>query len=77
MAIGSEYGLTELRLRRLSRGWDPVQLIGRMKILAARDGVALPAVYVLVRLVFLWENRRATVPAYYAGLFNRVYGGAA
>jgi hypothetical protein len=77
MTIVGDYGLTELRLRRLSRGWDPVQLIGRMKILAARDGVSLPAVYELVRWVFLWENRRAVVPAYYAGLFSRIYGGAA
>lgn len=69
--------MTELRLRRLSRGWDPVQLIGKMKILAARDGVTLPAAYLLVRLVFLWENRRAELPAYYAGLLNRIYGGAA
>ena len=30
------------RQPRLARGWEPVQLIGRMKILAARDGVELP-----------------------------------
>ncbi|MEU7902998.1 hypothetical protein [Actinoplanes sp. NPDC049118] len=66
--------MTELRLLRLSRGWDPVQLIGRMKIAAARDGVTLPAVYLLVRLVFLWENQRSTVPGYYVGLLRRVYG---
>ena len=70
-------GMSELRLLRLSHGWDPVQLIGRMKIAAARDGVTLPAVYLLVRLVFLWENRRAELPGYYAGLLTRVYGGAA
>jgi hypothetical protein len=66
--------MTELRLRRLSRGWEPVQLIGHMKIEAARDGVTLPAVYLLARLVFLWENHRAAVPAYYAGLLHRIYG---
>jgi len=65
--------MSELRLRRLSRGWDPVQLIGRMKILAARDGATLPAAYLLARLVFLWENQRAPLPAYYAGLLGRVY----
>ena len=69
--------MSELRLRRLARGWEPTQLVGRMKILAAREGVTLPAAYLLVRLVFLWENRRAELPAYYAGLFRRIYGGAA
>jgi hypothetical protein len=66
--------MTRLRLLRLSRGWEPVQLIGKMKILADRDEVPLPAVYLLVRLVFLWENHRATMPGYYAGLLSRVYG---
>jgi hypothetical protein len=65
--------VTELRRLRLARGWEPVQLIGRMKILAARDGVNLPAVYLLVRLLFLWENRRAELPGYYAGLLTRIY----
>lgn len=67
--------MTKLRSLRLSRGWDPVQLIGHMKVLAASDGVSLPAVYLLVRLVFLWENHRAPLPAYYVGLLDRVYGG--
>ena len=66
--------MTKLRLLRLSRGWEPVQLIGRMKILAGRDGMPLPAVYLLVRLVFLWENQRAELPGYYAGLLARIYG---
>ncbi|GAA4456129.1 hypothetical protein [Phytohabitans houttuyneae] len=67
--------MTELRRLRLSRGWDPVQLIGHMKILAAGDGVTLPKVYLLARLVFLWENHRAPMPTYYVGLLDRVYGG--
>ncbi|MDQ7904828.1 hypothetical protein RB614_09875 [Phytohabitans sp. ZYX-F-186] len=67
--------MTELRRLRLSRGWDPVQLIGRMKILAAGDGTVLPPVYLLVRLLFLWENHRAPMPSYYVGLLDRVYGG--
>ena len=66
--------MTRLRLLRLTRGWEPVQLIGRMKILADRDGVNLPAVYLLVRLIFLWENQRAHLPGYYAGLLARIYG---
>lgn len=67
--------MTKLRLLRLSRGWDPVQLIGRMKILAASDGVTLPHVYLMVRLVFLWENHRTPMPDYYVRLLDRVYGG--
>lgn len=63
--------MTRLRSLRLSKGWEPTQLIGRMKILAAREGVALPATYLLVRLLFLWENGRITVPTYYADLINR------
>ena len=68
--------MTGLRLLRLSKGWEPTQLIGRMKIQAARDGVALPATYHLIRLLFLWENGRITVPAYYADLINRAIIGS-
>ena len=67
--------MTELRRLRLSRGWDPVQLVGKMKLLAARDGVTLPAGYLLVRLLFLWENHRAALPGYYVRLLDRVYDG--
>ena len=63
------------RQLRLSRGWEPVQLIGRMKILADRDGVQLPKTYLLIRLVFLWEHGRAVVPGYYAGLLSRIFDG--
>lgn len=66
--------MTRLRMLRLSRGWDTVQLIGKMKHLADRDGVTLPKVYQLVWLVFLWENHRIAVPGYYAGLLARIYG---
>jgi hypothetical protein len=61
------------RALRLSRGWQPVQLIGRMKILAGRDGITLPQTWFLIRLVFLWENQRATVPGFYARLLHQVY----
>jgi hypothetical protein len=67
--------MTKLRSLRLSRGWEPVQLIGHMKIEAAQDGHTLPAVYLMVRLVFLWENHRAALPTYYVHLLDRVYGG--
>ena len=67
--------MTELRRLRLSQGWEPTQLIGRMKILAASEGITLPHVYLLVRLVFLWENHRAPMPYYYVGLLDRIYGG--
>ncbi|MBM0256487.1 hypothetical protein [Micromonospora sp. 4G55] len=66
--------MSPLRLARLSRGWEPTQLIGRMKILADSEGITLPQVYLLVRLLFLWENHRDQVPGYYAGLPTRIYG---
>jgi hypothetical protein len=48
-------------------------MICRMRIAASRDGVALPKTWLLIRLVFLWENHRAPVPGYYAGLLHRVF----
>jgi len=59
------------RQRRLSRGWDRVQLAGRMKILAAQDGTPLPATWILVQVLFLWENERESVPGYHATLITR------
>lgn len=61
------------RQPRLARGWEPVQLIGRMKIFADRDGVALPKTYLLIRLIFLWEHHRAPLPGYYAHLPCRIF----
>jgi hypothetical protein len=61
------------RQLRLQRGWEPVQLIGRMRIAASRDGMALPKTWLLIRLVFLWENHRTPVPGYYARLLDRVF----
>ncbi|WP_327009653.1 hypothetical protein OHA72_21950 [Dactylosporangium sp. NBC_01737] len=61
------------RRMRLARGWEPVQMVGRMKILADRNGVNLPQVWLLLRLVFLWENHREPVPAEYAGLLAEVF----
>jgi hypothetical protein len=63
--------MTVWRQRRLSRGWDPTQLIGRMKILATRDGVTLPATWLMVQVLFLWENGRAPVTGYHASLLAR------
>jgi hypothetical protein len=63
------------RQPRLTRGWDPVQLIGRMRILAARDGIELPKTYQLVRLLFLWEQHRALLPIYVASLLGRIFDG--
>ncbi len=62
------------RQRRLCRGWEPVQLIGRLRIEAAKDGRTLPKTYLLVRLLFLWENDRLPLPGYYAGLLARIHG---
>ena len=61
------------RQPRLARGLEPVQLIGRMKILADRDGIQLPKTYLLVRLIFLWEHHRAPLPGYYAHLLGRIF----
>ena len=63
------------RARRLNHGWQPVQLIGRMKIEAAKDGLTLPKTYLLLRWLFLWENHREAVPAAYAGLITRALDG--
>lgn len=61
------------RQPRLARGWEPVQLIGRMKILAARDGVELPKTYQLIRDIYLWEHHRADLPAHVASLLGRIF----
>jgi len=61
------------RQPRLSRGWQPVQMIGRMRILAGRDGVVLPKTWLLLRLVFLWEHHRAPLPGYYAWLLHQIF----
>jgi len=58
---------------RLARGWEPRQMVGRMQILADREGVALPQVWLLLRWVFLWENHREPVPVQYAGLLAQVF----
>ncbi|MGA3541554.1 hypothetical protein ACK8GE_19910 [Micromonosporaceae bacterium DT194] len=63
------------RQPRLARGWEPVQLIGRMKILAARDGVELPKTYQLIRDIYLWEHHRADLPVYVASLLGRIFDG--
>ncbi len=62
------------RQRRLCRGWEPVQLIGRLRIEAAKDGYVLPKTYLMVRLLFLWENDRLPLSGYYAGLLARIHG---
>jgi hypothetical protein len=61
------------RQPRLSRGWTPVQMIGRMRIAAMRDGVALPKTWLMLKVVFLWENHRQPVPGYYASLLRQVF----
>lgn len=61
------------RQPRLMRGWQPVQMVGKMKILAARAGVELPPTWLLLRLVFLWENHRAAIPLAYDRLLGTVF----
>ena len=64
------------RQRRLSYGWDPIQMIGHMKIEARRMGELLPPAWLLVRWVFLWENHRTPIPTFYVGLLTRVFHSA-
>jgi hypothetical protein len=61
------------RQPRLARGWEPVQLIGRLKILADRDGIELPKTYQLVRDIYLWEHHRQPLPGYVATLLGRIF----
>ncbi len=61
------------RQPRLARGWEPAELVCRMKLHAARDGVVLPQTWLLVKVVFLWENHRAGIPAYYDRLLAQVF----
>jgi hypothetical protein len=42
-----------------------------MKILATRDGVTLPATWLMVQVLFLWENGRAPLSGYHASLLLR------
>jgi len=61
------------RQRRLARGWEPTQMIGRMKLAAGRLGLTLPPAWLLVKWVFLWENHRAELPPFYAALLDDVF----
>jgi hypothetical protein len=61
------------RQPRLAKGWEPVQLIGRLKILADRDGIELPKTYQLVRDIYLWEHHRQPLPGHLATLLGRIF----
>lgn len=61
----SSHTACTFRQRRLARGWQPVQLIGRLRIVADRDGSTLPKTYLLLRLMFEWENQRTPLPDAY------------
>jgi len=67
------HAATSYRQRRLARGWEPVQLIGRIRIAASRDGTELPQTYMLIRLMFEWENHRAPIPDRYAGWLRHIF----
>ena len=58
---------------RLARGWDPVELVLRLKTVARREGVPLPHAWLLVKVVFLWETHRAGIPARYDRLLAQVF----
>lgn len=58
------------RERRLTYGWQPMQLIGRIEILAQYAGIDLPKTYELLRYLFLWEQHREPIPESYAVLIE-------
>ncbi len=58
------------RIRRLAYGWQPMQLIGRIEILAHHAGIDLPKTYELLRYLFLWEQHREPIPERYAVLIE-------
>lgn len=69
----SSVSMLSWRQRRLARGWEPSQMIGRMKIAAHRLGLELPPAWLLARWVFLWENHRVELPPFYATLLDDVF----
>jgi hypothetical protein len=58
------------RQRRLTYGWQPMQLIGRIEIIAHHAGIDLPKTYELLRHLFLWEQHREPIPETYAVLIE-------
>lgn len=61
------------RQRRLTYGWQPMQLIGRIEILAHYAGITLPKTYELLRFLFLWEQHREPIPERYAVLIEYAF----
>jgi hypothetical protein len=61
------------RQRRLTYGWQPMQLIGRIEIIAAHAGIDLPKTYELLRYLFLWEQHREPLPDQYAVLIEYAF----
>ncbi len=59
--------------RRLTYGWQPMQLIGRIEILAEHAGIDLPKTYELLRYLFLWEQHREPLPDQYAVLIEYAF----
>jgi hypothetical protein len=59
-----------VRHRRLAYGWQPMQLIGRIEILAQYAGIDVPKTYELLRHLFLWEQHREPIPEPYAVLIE-------
>lgn len=59
--------------RRLTYGWQPMQLIGRIEIIAAHAGIDVPKTYELLRYLFLWEQHREPIPQRYAVLIEYAF----
>lgn len=64
------YAMHPVRQRRLNQGWQPMQLIGRVEVVADHAGIDLPKTYELLRNLFLWEQHREPIPAPYGLLIE-------
>lgn len=63
------------RQARLDRGWEPLDVVGRMKTTADRQGLRLPPAWLLIQWLFVWENHRAALPTFYEELLTQVFMG--
>lgn len=61
------------RNARLARGWEPLDVVGRMKARAGRQGLPLPPAWLLIQWLFLWENHRVVIPRFYTRLLAQVF----
>jgi hypothetical protein len=72
-AISSWRGKIDLRERRLAVGWSQLQMIRRMRAVAAEDGVSLPVDESLKVIVSRWENGAHGIGDFYARILHHVF----